>query len=113
MVIEMALRQSVREIRLVTLDKRGPCIYSASLLVPSSSRPIYHHVSIWVDACPFPDFSGEISVEMRLLKYSCTCEDFVFKNHECKHVKAAFRYVRPILEDMIKKEWRENGGNLW
>ena len=112
MVIEMALRQSVREIRLVSLDRRGPCTYSAALLVPSSSRPIYHHVSLWIDACPFPDFSGEIYVETRLIKYSCTCEDFVYRNHECRHVKAAFSYVRSILEEMIKKEW-QNGENKW
>ena len=111
-MIEMALRQSVREIKLISLDKRGPCTYSSSLLVPSSSRPIYHHVTIWVDACAFPDFSGEIYVETRLIKYSCTCEDFVFRNHECKHVKAAFRHVRQILEEMIKKEW-QNGENKW
>jgi len=98
------------EAKLVTLDYRGNNIYSASLLIPSESRKyLDHHVTIYVEVDYMPTFSeDDVEVVVMLRKYTCTCEDFIVRGRECKHVRKAYRYVSSILQEKLRKEWLEN-----
>jgi len=54
--------------------------------VPSDSRPIYHHVMIWIR-------------DKKLIRWTCTCEWHVYKGHisPCKHVLKLYWHVLRML----------------
>jgi hypothetical protein len=91
-------------IEIVTIDRRGRDVYSASFYIKSDSRPgLKHHVTLWFEYLIEEDFDGRITNVIILnKKYSCTCEYFTFRGLMCKHVERAIY----TLKDLIK----ERGG---
>lgn len=87
---------------IITIDKRSANVYSASLYIPSASRPgLKHHVTIWFEVLIEEDFFGRvISKEIMIKKASCSCEGFTFRGR-CRHIEEAKRIIRAKIDEMI------------
>lgn len=79
---------------IITIDKRSETVYSASLLIPSSTRNIKHHVTIWFEILIETDFFDRVvSKEIIVKKASCSCEGFTFRA-KCKHINLAVQELK-------------------